>query len=394
MAETLYCQSCADYFYTERWEVSATASNAPVGVRGASTTTTTTCGAAGNPGYLPAGNNTITLNGQLAGFDGSRSLSYIYSLTRTNGNGDDLSGQIQIPNGIGDVSTAANQAYGNWPRGTAGTTIPLPPATLDQTNPLQALQDGQEYKLWIWTLDNDSAVNIAYDNLVGTSGWDAQIEYQMCYFKYAKTAPTQPQFGAGSTFLPTGTLASTYPSGHYPLAGAGDGTVALSAYAAQTPIDHFDYAVNNSSVNIGVRADGSSTCFPADACGRVPVNRSIGTVGANIPIKADTQQGGANYVYVTAVDAAGNVSWFGEYDYFLAAAYQKTAFGDVTGDGVPDIMALLRGGDGHLHLKTLPAGTDPTLRTAHRGRLRVPVPPTARLARRRATLSGRTSRSP
>ncbi len=93
----------------------------------------------------------------------------------------------------------------------------------------------------------------------------------------------------------------------------------------------------------------------------MPVNRSTGTVPANIPIKADTQQGGTNYVYVTAVDVAGNVSWFGEYDYFLAAPYKKTVFGDVTGDGIPDIMALMRGADGHEHLKTLPANTDPTL---------------------------------
>ena len=345
-------------FYTEPWEVSATASNAPVGIRGASTTT---CGGPTNPGYLPAGNNTITLNGQIADFDPSRNLSYIYSLTPTDSNGFPNGPEFNIPNGIGNVSTGATQAYGNFPRGTAGTTISLPPATLDQTNPLTQLQDGQEYQLWIWTLDNDPAVNTAYDNVVGTSGWDAQIEFQMCYFKYAKTAPTQPQFGTGSTFLPTGTPASAYPSGTYPLSGAGDGNVVVSATAAHTPIDHFDYAVNNSSVNIGLRTDGSSSCFPADACGRVPVNRSTGTVPANIPIKADTQQGGTNYVYVTAVDVAGNVSWFGEYDYFLASPYKKTVFGDVTGDGIPDIMALMRGADGHLHLKTLPANTDPTL---------------------------------
>ncbi|MBS2531647.1 ricin-type beta-trefoil lectin domain protein [Catenulispora sp. NF23] len=344
-------------FFTEPWEASVTASNAPVGIRGAQTSI---CGTPTQPGYLPAGNNIITLNGQIADFEGSRNLSYEYALTPTTANGDDAGTSIPIPGGTSNIATGPNQGYSAFPRGTSSTTISLPAATLDQTNPMQQLQDGQEYDLWIYTLDNDPAINAAYNSVQGSTGWD-QIEFQKCYFKYAKTAPTQPQFNSGSTFLPTGTPASKYPGNAYPKAGIADGSIAVSATAANTPIDHFDYAINNSSVNIGLAANGSSSCSPVDACGRINVPRATGTVNTTIPIKADTQQGGTNYLYVTAVDAAGNVSWFGEYDYFLAASYRGTVFGDITGDGIPDIMALLQGTDGHYHLKTLPANTDPSI---------------------------------
>src|SRR6185312_12641024 len=52
---------------------------------------------------------------------------------------------------------------------------------------------------------------------------------------------------------------------------------------------------------------------------------------------------GTNYLYVSAVDKAGNVSSYARYDFFMAQAFQPVSFGNVTGTGEPDILGAESG---------------------------------------------------
>ena len=84
-----------------------------------------------------------------------------------------------------------------------------------------------------------------------------------------------------------------------------------------TPIDHFDWALNTASTNEGAGHCGSVAGI---ACGTVG-GLSTRSATATITIPGSGEHWGDNYLYVSAVDKAGNVSPYARYDFFLAQAF-------------------------------------------------------------------------
>ncbi|MFD0633778.1 LamG-like jellyroll fold domain-containing protein [Catenulispora yoronensis] len=181
--------------------------------------------------------------------------------------------------------------------------------------------DGQEYVINPW----------AWDNVENPDGgqWSASSG-GTCWFKAATSAPNQPTF-SNTTYQRTGQHLASYPT-----VGTG-GNLTVNATAPTTPIVRFDWALNTASTN-----EGNGHCTKTgNNCGSVNAGNSTNT-NATISIPAGAGNGehwGNNYIYVSAIDAAGNVSAYARFDFFEAQAFQPVSFGNVTGDGTPNVMS-------------------------------------------------------
>lgn len=327
-------------FVAEPWfeGIGADGVVAPVGNHGA---TTKVCGGTKDTaGYLPmtAGRSSFTAN--LADWD-AKTIDYLVALNDdTNpGNGTGLGG-------IGKVTTtpySASQSPGH--PNTGGATTPISgsfpsvsqPTTSFGSIDVNSIYDGDLYELFVQASDEDPVV----DNAIIASrnaGSNAEYPYIACWFHAALSAPDQPDFpdNAGTTFPKGGSHLTT----GYPVVGDGGNLVVHSK--AKTPIVRFDWALNTSSTSAGA---GNCNGLVNASCGSVPVP-SLKDTNATITIGGGPgthtlgtgEHWGNNYIYVSAVDAAGNVSAAGRFDFFLGQPFQPVSFGNVTGDGIPNLM--------------------------------------------------------
>ena len=269
------------------------------------------------------------------------------------------------PNGTYSSTLTAKAGFNAAPTTVTGTmlTTVSPTGGNGYAGDQITLQDGHTYALWGQALDDEWMTNGTFVNPNGQDLWNAWNNNNnpypapaspKCWFTAALTPPDQPTVSS-TTFPATGQHLASYPT-----VGTG-GTITVNATAPTTGIDHFDWALNTTSTNEGL---GNCPGIANAACGTVDSSTSgtsgLGTTDATVPITlpsgpGDGERWGTNYLYVSAVDKAGNVSAYARYDFFLAQAFQPVSFGNVTGDGIPDLM----GADKDGNLIIYPTNLDP-----------------------------------
>ncbi|GAA2740299.1 ricin-type beta-trefoil lectin domain protein [Kitasatospora cinereorecta] len=340
-------------YVTEPWWGTPSLTSTPISNHGASTNP---CGATeAAAGYLPVQAASVGISIPLNDLS-ARQASWALNV-------DDY------PNGPGSSYYAGTLTTG-YGYNAAPTTVQgkmltsvSPTGGNGYTGGPITLQDGHTYMLWGEASDDESMTNGQYVNTWGRELGNAlnnggnnypAPSSPPCWFTAALTPPNQPKI-TQSTFPATGQHLPSYPT-----VGSA-GTITVNATAPRTPIDHFDWALNTTSTNEGA---GHCAGIANAACGTVDASASgtsgLGTTNATVPITLPSGPGngehwGTNYVYVSAVDKAGNVSPYARYDFFLAQAFQPVSFGNVSGDGTPNLM----GADSNGNLIIYPTNLDP-----------------------------------
>ncbi|WP_042381759.1 ricin-type beta-trefoil lectin domain protein [Streptacidiphilus melanogenes] len=340
-------------FVSEPWWGTPSVTNTPIGNHSGSKNP---CGSTQQTaGYLPVQAANVGISIPLNDLD-SRQASWALML-------DDYPGGPQSSYYAGTLTTG----YGYQVAPTTVTGQMLTQVSPTGGNGFDGspvtLQDGHTYGLWGQALDDEWMTNGTFVNPNGQDLYNAWNNNgnpypapasPKCWFTAALTPPNQPTV-TQSTFPATGKQLASYPT-----VGTG-GTITINATAPTTGIDHFDWALNTTSTNEGA---GNCTGIANAACGTVNASASgtsgLGTTNATVPITlasgaGDGEHWGTNYLYVSAVDKAGNVSAYMRYDFFLAQAFQPVSFGNVSGDGTPNLM----GADKNGNLIIYPTNLDP-----------------------------------
>ncbi|WP_370348267.1 ricin-type beta-trefoil lectin domain protein [Catenulispora sp. EB89] len=243
--------------------------------------------------------------------------------------------------------------YGDSAHGAQAAPGTMPIATITQnTTPLI---DGHKYRFAAYVYDpNNGAVT---------------EQNPACYFTVAFNAPQAPTITSAPDFSPLGTPAK---SGMYATMASSAG-ISVQAQTAGVNIDHFEYIFNNDPSAIPATPagancanSGNSGCVSASTTGTALAGN---TSTATIPVPAGITTFGTNSLWVRAVDAAGNVSPVGQYDFYLPGNPTATpTLGDITGDGVPDVLAVqpvdttkLASATNPERLLTFPGNADPNV---------------------------------
>ncbi|MFJ2632315.1 LamG domain-containing protein [Streptomyces sp. NPDC087422] len=216
----------------------------------------------------------------------------------------------------------------------------------------------------------DASVPIGFRLLDGHEyGWDVYAKddsplhldspmSDRCWFKADFTPPDTPVVATNTSFPPVGAGAAT------PVVYAGPGKTTRFTVAdadgdpaddSCTPhaclssgIDHFIWKLDSQpTAQNGIVAAVSSTASDGTA-----------TSALTVPIV----DWGVHTLYVAGVDAAGNISTSpSSYTYTVPwNPATKITPGDISGDGVPDLLATTKTGD----LDLIPGDTDPALTAA------------------------------
>ncbi|MFJ5305658.1 LamG domain-containing protein [Streptomyces sp. NPDC088350] len=203
------------------------------------------------------------------------------------------------------------------------------------------LRDGHEYGWDAYAKDNNSTLSLTSDIS------------DHCWFKTDFTPPDTPNVATNNSFPPVGTGPAD------PVVHAEPGkTTSFTVTAADgapsdtscTPnaclssgVDHFLWQVDSQpSVTTGTPASVTSSDSSGTATGTVTV-----------PVT----NWGVHTLYVAAVDAAGNLSQ-APASYTFTIPWNpdaKITPGDISGDGIPDLLATTKSGD----LELIPGDTDP-----------------------------------
>ncbi|MFE3852118.1 LamG domain-containing protein [Streptomyces griseorubiginosus] len=201
------------------------------------------------------------------------------------------------------------------------------------------LKDGHEYGWDAYAQDNGAPLYL-------TSGISDH-----CWFKTDFTPPNTPDV-ADNPDVPvvgTGPTASGFVTGSQTsfTVTAADGAPSDSSCTPNaclsSGIDHFLWRLDNQPT--------AATGTPAS----ITSTDSQGVATGQIPVKLPTW--GVHTLYVAAVDAAGNISQ-APASYTFAVPWNSNttnAPGDISGDGVPDLLATTKTGD----LEMIPGDTDP-----------------------------------
>jgi hypothetical protein len=308
-------------FYEFPTVTSFTVGQAPIGNQGAKEGV---CGDGTTPAYLPITSTTpqvtVNISDNFAGVAGhTLGLQGMYSGP---GSGNPWYGPM--------VLFTVNSS------GNATEQIPVP------TN----LQDGGTYTfapdVWDATVD-------------GTAGPTLSIHPAPCYVTVASTPPSQPTFGSG-TFQAIGQHLTSYNP-----VGTG-GSITVNDAATTTPIVRFDWILNGPSTSEGANqcaAISGAVCGSVNAATAGSTGFGSTSASGQIAVAKGQNNGehwGDNYIYVSAVDAAGNISQFARYDYFLSQPFVPVSFGNITGDGTPNLL----GADNNGNLIVYPDNLDPT----------------------------------
>ncbi|WP_194917066.1 carbohydrate binding domain-containing protein [Catenulispora rubra] len=312
--------------------------------------TKTDCGTRANPanpanaGYIRKNiGNQVTLSSSVFDLSGSEALQSRYEFE------DATLGQA------GDYFLPASGYYGDSQNTTTGTTsvgggtAPLYSPTLYQHGGPTGqpnLQDGHTYLYAPYAQDTTDTTYLT-TSVAGST--------QQCYFTVAFTSPDPPQITAPD--LPR--LGS--PSAPNMYAGMADSGFQITGTTGGVNIDHFDYVIDQDSAKVGDANGGSHVQVSSTDSN----NPSGNTAHATIPVPAGVTTLGNNTIYVRAVDVAGNESPVAQYDFYLPGNPNKVATpGDVTGDGVPDILAVVpdpNSTTGAKHLVVFPGNKDPNI---------------------------------
>ncbi|MEU3466003.1 LamG-like jellyroll fold domain-containing protein [Streptomyces sp. NPDC006733] len=189
----------------------------------------------------------------------------------------------------------------------------------------------------------------------GVRAWDGTLYgpwTTSCHFKTDLTPPTQAAFTDSADFPPLGS--GTAPTKH---AGDPDLTIHVTSTdpmptgpcaplaCVRSDIRKFEWSLDTPIGPTGADAGHIKGAFP---------DATTGFAQADIPISVTAQQWGTHTLYVQAVDGAGNAnpSTYSFYAPWNPAT--KVTAGDLTGDGIPDLVAPSKGGD----LLLLPGNTD------------------------------------
>ncbi|GGQ92146.1 LamG-like jellyroll fold domain-containing protein [Kitasatospora griseola] len=289
-----------------------------------------------NPGTTPASQNPASPA------CGSGSPGWI-GLTTMNGNSSNLSLDAALSTDMAGVNlqaryhvwdNMANNGSGSpadagWPVSpswvASGTTVHTPIGV--------ALSDGHQYGWNAWSQDG---------TLNGPSS-------PYCYFNVDLSAPTPAAITPSTAFPPLGS--GTTATKH---AGDTDAVKVSSTDPAPTG------CTLNACISSGLKGFEYSldANIPAVGATFVPATVVNGTGTASIPITVPSNQWGTHTLFVRAIDNAGNArattATYSFYAPWNSAA--KVTEGDLTGDGVPDLLATTK--DGNLAL--IPGNTDPS----------------------------------
>lgn len=227
----------------------------------------------------------------------------------------------------------ANNGHGS----PADTSWPNSPTISNwswaQANIGAQVSDGHQYGWNAW--GNDGTLGS------GSSGY--------CYFNVDLTPPTMATFGTSTAFPALG-------SGLTPTAHAGDSGITI-------PVSSTDPTPTGCTLNACIKSGVQSFQYSLDS--NIPVvgfnsqpatTDANGNATANIPINLSTTQWGTHTLYVRAVDGAGNTQPTAATYSFYAPwnPATKVTAGDLTGDGIPDLLATAS--DDNLYL--IPGNTD------------------------------------
>ncbi|WP_405737017.1 LamG-like jellyroll fold domain-containing protein [Streptomyces sp. NBC_01537] len=215
------------------------------------------------------------------------------------------------------------------------------------------------------TTPTDAVMNIGFTLKDGHQyGWDAYAEDNStlkltsaksdhCWFTADFTAPQTPDVTTNPSFPPVGS-GSADPMVYAGVGKTADFTVAaVDSPASDTTcdpgpckssgMDHFLWKLDTPPT--------AADATPADVTGTDTQGRSTATL--LVPIT----DWGVHTLYVTGVDKAGNISTSPTaYTYTVPwNPTTKVTPGDISGDGVPDLLATTKTGD----LELIPGNTDP-----------------------------------
>ncbi|WP_282205346.1 LamG-like jellyroll fold domain-containing protein [Kitasatospora fiedleri] len=220
-----------------------------------------------------------------------------------------------VNNGSGAPADASWPVSPGWV--ASGTTVHTPIGG--------AVSDGHQYGWNAW----------AQDGTLGSG------DSAYCYFDVDLSAPTQAAVTPSADFPPLGGGATATKH-------AGD-----SAHVAVSATDPVPTGcTRNACINSGVREFQYSldANIPTVGATSLPATVTNGVATVDIPITVPSNQWGTHTLYVRAVDNAGNTQPTAT-TYSFYAPWNPTAkvtAGDLTGDGVPDLLATTT--DGNLTL--------------------------------------------
>ncbi|MER0445315.1 RICIN domain-containing protein [Streptomyces sp. Edi4] len=168
-----------------------------------------------------------------------------------------------------------------------------------------------------------------------------------CHFNVDLSAPTAAAFGDSAAYPPLG-------SNRTPTAHAGDSGITIPVTSTDPVPGGCELGPCYSS---GIRRFDYSLDVPIPPTGATSLSAtpdSNGTATVNIPISLAAQQWGTHTLYVQAVDGAGNAR---PSSYAFYAPWNPTAkvtAGDLTNDGIPDLLKTDKSGS----LLLIPGNTD------------------------------------
>lgn len=252
-------------------------------------------------------------------------------MTSLNGNTSNITLDAQLSTDMSGVNLKAGyHVWDNMTNNGAGSPAdaswPVSPGWVASgsavyTNIGTQVRDGHQYGWNVWATDGI---------LNGPSS-------PYCYFNVDLTPPSLASFTSSTAFPPLG-------SGSPPTSHAGD-----SATVRVSSVDPAPGGCNlNSCISSGVQTFQYSldTNIPVSGANTVTGTLVNGVATADIPITVPSNQWGTHTLYVRAIDKAGNTQATAATYSFYAPwnPNAKVTAGDLTSDGVPDMLATTTDG--------------------------------------------------
>ncbi|MEU6280835.1 LamG-like jellyroll fold domain-containing protein [Streptomyces sp. NPDC047028] len=211
---------------------------------------------------------------------------------------------------------------------------------------------------------SDASASVGFTLLDGHEyGWDVYSETNStlhlksstsdhCWFKTDLTAPATPAVDANPSFPPVGSGSAN------PIVYAGSGkTTSFTVHDSDNPAADSS-CTPNACLTSGIdhflwKLDTPPTAADSTTAAVSGTSNGVGTATITVPINT----WGVHTLYVAGVDKAGNISTAPtSYTYTVPwNPATKATSGDVTGDGVPDLLTTTKGGS----LLVVPGDTDP-----------------------------------